>query len=127
VANPGNVIQEVYTYREVADLLAAHERGDVLHVTVGGGHLGSPLAHLNEAPYPEKLVEFWIRSYCPPGSLVCDPFSGSGTTGAVAIRLGRRFLGCDNRSDQVGLTRRRLLEVEGGLTVSNAFNERRPP
>jgi site-specific DNA-methyltransferase (cytosine-N4-specific) len=87
--------------------------GNVLHVTVGGGHLGSPLAHLNEAPYPEGVPEFWVRCYCPPGGLVLDPFSGSGTTGAVALKCGRRAVLCDNRSDQVELTRRRLLEAEG--------------
>jgi hypothetical protein len=106
IANPGNVIQQTYTAQEVADLLA--ERGDVVDCSVGGGRMGSPLAHKNEAPFPEKLVDFFVKSFCPPGGLVIDPFCGSGTTGAVAVRLGRRFLGCDLRQSQVDLSRRRL-------------------
>jgi preprotein translocase subunit SecA len=62
----------------------------------------------NMAIYPERLAGFFVRSYCPPGGVVLDPFCGSGTTGAVAVRLGRRFVGFDVRPDQVELTRRRL-------------------
>lgn len=78
----------------------------------GGGHLGSELAHENEAPYPEKLAEFFIRSFCPPGGVVLDPFSGSGTTMAVAKRTGRRGIGIDVRESQIDLTRRRIAEVQ---------------
>lgn len=53
---------------------------DVLRVTVGGGHMGSPLAHENEAPYPEGLVEPFILALTDEGDTVCDPFGGSGTT-----------------------------------------------
>lgn len=75
---------------------------------VGGGHLGSPLAHENEAPFPEELAEFFVRSFASENGIVCDPFSGSGTTGAVALKWGRRFIGCDLRQSQVDLTTRRL-------------------
>lgn len=81
---------------------------DVLRVTVGGGHMGSKLAHDSEAPFPEKLVDPFILSCCPPGGLVIDPFAGSGTTLAAAVRLGRRAIGCDVRESQAELTRRRL-------------------
>jgi DNA modification methylase len=81
---------------------------DAFHVTVGGEHLGSPLAHLGEAPFPEKLVEPFVLCLTRPGDVVCDPFCGSGTTAAVAKRLGRNFVGCDLRESQVELARRRL-------------------
>jgi hypothetical protein len=81
---------------------------DVFRVTVGGGHLGSELAHLNEAPYPEALVGPFIQVLSNPGEVICDPFCGSGTTGAVALRLGRNFIGCDIRESQVDLARRRI-------------------
>lgn len=73
--------------------------------------MGDKLCHGNEAPFPEILAEFFIRSFAPPGGLVLDPFAGSGTTGAVAVRWGRRFAGCDLRASQVELTRRRISEV----------------
>jgi DNA modification methylase len=44
---------------------------------------------------PEKLVEPCILAGCPSGGLVLDPFLGSGTVGAVAERLGRRWAGVD--------------------------------
>jgi DNA modification methylase len=87
LANPGNIV----------DCGAA-----------GGGRIGSELAHQNEAPFPEKLAEFFVRSFAPPGGLVLDPFSGSGTTGALAVRLRRRFLGADIRASQVALSRKRI-------------------
>lgn len=79
----------------------------------GGGHLGSALAHENEAPFPEFLAEFFIRSFCPPGGVVLDPFCGSGTTLAVADRLGRNAVGCDIRESQAELTKRRIEELKG--------------
>lgn len=85
---------------------------DVVRVTVGGGHMGSKLAHDNEAPYPEKLVEPIILALTNPGGIVLDPFLGSGTTVAVANRLGRNAIGIDCRYSQIELTRRRLLEQE---------------
>lgn len=36
-----------------------------------------------------------------PGQLVCDPFTGGGTTAVVALRLGRNFVGCDTDADAV--------------------------
>ncbi|MBM3853177.1 MAG: site-specific DNA-methyltransferase [Verrucomicrobia bacterium] len=41
------------------------------------------------ATFPPELVEPCIRAGCPPGGVVLDPFAGSGTTGAVALSLGR--------------------------------------
>ncbi len=84
--------------------------GTVLRVDVGGGRLGSDLAHSNEAPYPEGVPEFFIKTLCPPGGRVLDPFSGSGTTVSVARRLGRVGIGFDLRFSQCELGRRRLAE-----------------
>ncbi len=85
--------------------------GNVLRYKVGGGVMGNRLCHENEAPFPEQLAEFFIRSFCPPGGLVCDPFSGSGTVASVALRHGRSFTGCDLRQSQVKLTKKRILET----------------
>lgn len=89
--------------------------GNVISCKVGGGQLGSPLAHENEAPFPESLCEVFIRSFCPPSGVCLDPFAGSGTTLAVAVRLGRKALGCDLRESQVQLTTRRMATVEPDL------------
>lgn len=81
----------------------------------GGGHLGSNLAHENEAPFPESLPEFFIKSFCPPGGLVLDNFGGSGTTLAAAIKAGRRGVAIDVRESQVELMHRRCYEAIASL------------
>lgn len=91
LANPGNVID--------------------CGAVGGNGRMGDHLCHENEAPYPEMLCDFIIRTFCPPNGLTIDPFSGSGTTVAVAVATGRRAIGCDLRRSQVELATRRLLEV----------------
>ena len=85
--------------------------GNVIYCDVGGHRMGSLLAHENEASMPEYLAEFWVRTYCRPAGIVCDPFVGSGTTPAVALKTGRNFIGCDIRPCQVALTRRRIAEA----------------
>jgi DNA modification methylase len=47
------------------------------------------------AMFPEKLIEPCILAGSKVGGIVLDPFFGSGTTGAVAKRLGRDFIGID--------------------------------
>jgi site-specific DNA-methyltransferase (adenine-specific) len=78
-------------------------------------HPGHDLAHENEAPFPLKLAEFFVKSFAPPDGIVCDPFSGSGTTMHAAFEHGRRFVGCDLRESQVELAKRRLATVTPSL------------
>lgn len=54
-----------------------------------------PYSGAHFATMPEALVELCILAGCPIGGLVFDPFIGSGTVGAVAERLGRRWIGTD--------------------------------
>jgi site-specific DNA-methyltransferase (adenine-specific) len=82
--------------------------GNLISVHVGKGHMGSDLAHENEAPYPESLVEKLILSLCPVGGTVLDPFCGSGTTQSVAIKYHRKAIGIDLRQSQVDLSIRRV-------------------
>jgi len=50
---------------------------------------------LHPTQKPEALLARVILSSSRPGDVVLDPFSGAGTTGAVATRLGRRFIGIE--------------------------------
>jgi site-specific DNA-methyltransferase (adenine-specific) len=81
----------------------------------GGGALGDWIAHENEAPFSEKLPEWFILSLCPPGGTVLDPFSGSGTTAKVAKQHGRRGIGTDIRTSQCQLTARRVSSVQKAM------------
>ncbi|NPV47183.1 MAG: site-specific DNA-methyltransferase [Armatimonadetes bacterium] len=60
---------------------------------------------------PEALLERVIVASTRVGDLVLDPFFGTGTTGAVAKRLGRRYLGIERDAAYLELARRRLARV----------------
>jgi DNA modification methylase len=57
---------------------------------------------------PERLLERIIQATTRPGDVVADFFCGSGTTLAVAARLGRRYLGVDVSEEAVAISRARL-------------------
>lgn len=63
---------------------------------------------------PEQLLGRIIRTCSEPDALVVDPFSGSGTTVAVAKKLGRRYLGFDLSKDYVRLGKQRLDAIRVG-------------
>lgn len=63
----------------------------------------------------ENLLERIIECSSNPGDLVFDCFMGSGTTQAVAMKLGRRFLGADINLGAIQTTTKRLLSVAAGL------------
>ncbi len=67
----------------------------------------SPYRGAHFATFPPKLVEPCILAGCPEGGLVLDPFAGSGTTGAVAIAHGRRFVGIELNPTYADLARER--------------------
>lgn len=61
---------------------------------------------------PEKLLERIIQASCPKNGIVADFFCGSGTTGAVAEKLGRRWIMSDIGKPAVMITRKRLIDQE---------------
>lgn len=97
LANPGNVLEQIYTADEVAKILLLEQgiAGDCTYYSNGGGHLGSSAAHKSAAPFNQKLADFYVRTFCPPGGLVLDTFFGSGTVAAACAASERNFAGCD--------------------------------
>ena len=67
---------------------------------------------------PECLIERILQTSSDPGSLVFDCFMGSGTTQAVAMKLGRRFIGADINLGAIQTTTKRLLSVAKDLEDS---------
>jgi len=65
---------------------------------------------------PEALLERIIKTSSNEGDLVFDCFMGSGTTQAVAMRLGRRFIGADINLGAVQLTTKRLIKDAEEIT-----------
>lgn len=79
---------------------------------------------------PEGLLYRVILSSTNPGDVVLDPFFGSGTTGAVAKRLHRRWLGIEKEADYVSLAKERIAAVEPEPFEEATFafpNKRRRP
>jgi len=72
---------------------ASIEKGRNIRDTWAISPKGYAGAHF--AAFPEKLIEPMIKAGSREGDTVFDPFSGSGTTGRVAIRLGRKYIGTD--------------------------------
>lgn len=65
---------------------------------------------------PEALLEKLIKASSNPGDLVFDCFMGSGTTPAMAMKLGRRFIGADINLGSIQTTTKRLLGIAKGLS-----------
>jgi len=70
-------------------------------------------SHRKEKAYHEwqKPVSdalYWIERLCPPGGMVCDPFLGSGTTAAAAIRLGRKWIGFEKEKATAAVASERI-------------------
>jgi modification methylase len=61
---------------------------------------------------PEALLHRVLLASTRPGDLVLDPFFGTGTTGAVARRLNRRFIGIERDPEYAALARERIVAVE---------------
>jgi DNA modification methylase len=65
------------------------------------------------AVYPPALIEPCIKAGSAEGDTVLDPFSGSGTTGEVALKLGRNYIGCELNPDYARLSEKRITEALG--------------
>lgn len=72
-----------------------------------------PEAHF--AMFPEKLVVPMIKAGCPKGGVVCDPFFGAGTTGVVALKLDRNYLGIELNPEYIKIAENRLKPLKNKL------------
>jgi modification methylase len=61
---------------------------------------------------PEALIHRILNATTSPGDIVLDPFFGTGTTGAVARKLGRRFIGIEREQSYVSAALRRIAEAK---------------
>ena len=84
-----------------------------LPICSGGERLKNQAgAKAHSTQKPEALLHRVILASTNPGDVVLDPFFGSGTTGAVAKRLSRRFIGIEREPAYVTLARHRIADVQ---------------
>jgi DNA modification methylase len=77
-----------------------------------------PVKEAHFATFPEKLIEPCILAGCKQGGVVLDPFFGSGTTGIVAERYGRDYIGIELNPEYVKIAERRLNGVQMRLPIA---------
>ena len=66
---------------------------------------------------PLALMERLVRLFSDQGELILDPFTGSGSTGVAALRLGRRFAGWEMNPEYAEMARRRLAAAREQLEI----------
>jgi site-specific DNA-methyltransferase (adenine-specific) len=70
---------------------------------------------------PEALLYRVLLSSTNPGDIVLDPFFGTGTTGALACKLGRHWIGIERDPSYVDLARQRISQVPAGQPQDEHF------
>jgi DNA modification methylase len=72
-----------------------------------------PFREAHFATFPPEIPELCIKAGCPKGGVVLDPFFGAGTTGLVAMRLGREFIGMELNEKYCEMARKRIYGTLG--------------
>ena len=68
------------------------------------------------APFPEKLANDHIISWSNEGDTIFDPFTGSGTTGKMALLNNRNFIGCEISKEYCNIAVKRIQDAGGNVT-----------
>ncbi|QBJ94496.1 site-specific DNA-methyltransferase (plasmid) [Streptomyces seoulensis] len=105
-------LDSIRSASRTADDSNGRNPGDVWSITTRP----YPAAHF--AVFPIDLPLRCIKAGCKPGGTVLDPFSGSGTTGAAARQLGRKYIGVDLNPEYHELAKGRF--VQGVLDFGGA-------
>ena len=71
-----------------------------------------PYKEAHFATFPQKIPELCIKAGSKEGDVVLDPFFGSGTTGYVANRLGRQWIGIELNPEYIRIAEKRFRQLE---------------
>lgn len=85
-----------------------HSHSDGRVWDIPGSH-SKPRQNHHPTVKPVALMQWLCRLITPPGGLVLDPFTGSGSTGIAALREGFSFLGIEREADYVEIARARII------------------
>jgi DNA modification methylase len=67
-----------------------------------------PFKEAHFATFPEELIVDMVRAGCPKGGVILDPFMGAGTTGLVARKLGRNYIGFELNPEYIKIAEKRI-------------------
>lgn len=82
----------------------------------------SPFKGAHFATYPKKLIEPCVLAGSKLGDTILDPFSGSGTTGIVAIQNGRNYIGLELSPEYAAISEKRIADEVGLLGSVEIYN-----
>jgi site-specific DNA-methyltransferase (adenine-specific) len=82
----------------------------------GAGRNGGAL-NIHPTVKPRGLMEWLVKLITPPGGVVLDPFTGSGSTGVAAVGLGFDFIGFEMSEEFAGIARDRIGHAVAGVEI----------
>ena len=97
-----------------------------LPLATGKERIKSNGAKAHSTQKPEVLLYRVILSSTNPGDVILDPFFGSGTTGAVAKKLGRHFIGIERDAKYIRVAKKRIEAVTAASAESLAVTRPKP-
>ena len=109
--NPGNVTPNKHAgeaFSETKANLSLVGARDTRNARTVWSIATQPYPEAHFATFPEELPSRCIRAGSAPGDTVLDPFGGSGTTGAIAVGLGRSAILCELNPAYIELARQRI-------------------
>lgn len=114
-----------FNYRRMKELNGGVQmRSDwKLPICTGAERLKRNGKKVHSTQKPEALLERVILSTTKPGDIVLDPFFGTGTTGAVAKRLGRRWIGIEKEPLYHEAATERILGIQTGFDFHEEADE----
>ena len=110
--------QGIFMPRDKTDFPDMRNKRDVWSVAINASHIPGHFA-----VYPEKLIEPCIMAGSAVGDVVLDPFFGSGTTGVVAVKNNRKFIGIDINPEYCKTAQMRINEISNETEVINYGNK----
>ena len=94
----------------------------------GAGRGGGQIRNGHPTVKPLKLMRWLVRLVgCQPGSVILDPFMGSGTTGMAAVGQGYSFIGCELLPEHMAISRARIEYAASGRGVECDLEDTRAP
>lgn len=100
---------DALSYRNTGGAVAETKlRGNVWTIACQNGGTTDKEANQHPAIFPEVLASDHIMSWSNLGDTVLDPFTGSGTTGKIALLHGRRFIGIEREPQYFEIARKRV-------------------
>jgi site-specific DNA-methyltransferase (adenine-specific) len=85
-----------------------------------GGRESKPRANTHPTVKPVALMAYLIRMVARKGSVILDPFMGSGTTAVAAIQEGVAWIGCEREAEYVKIINGRIAVAQAGLGLTLA-------